>query len=90
MKFPRRTRHMANAMALLDDLLNHRLRLARSLPPYDVITVTDDTGEIEVGGVDFLRHRETPVAGQNRTKIALAQKSRMASDRSLSRIVGYG
>jgi hypothetical protein len=54
-----------------------------------VIAVTDDTGEIEIGGVDFLRHRETPVAGQNRTKIALAQKSRMASNRGLGRILGY-
>ncbi len=47
----------ADAMALFDEAFNQRLRFAGALSPYDVIAGADDSGEIEILRIEFLRHR---------------------------------
>ena len=47
---------MADPMTLLEQLLDQRGRFAGALPPHNVVTVMDDSGEIECVELDFLRH----------------------------------
>jgi hypothetical protein len=45
-------------MTLFEQLLDQRGRFAGTLPPHNVIAVTDYSGEVERVELDFLRHGE--------------------------------
>src|ERR1700730_11851534 len=54
-------------MTLFDQALNQRLRFARALSPYDMVTGANYSGEIKVVRIKLLRHCLMPLVGSPQT-----------------------